>query len=207
MFLRNHVGKNSKQEIQVAWSTLIHHVKWWISYFRGAYRTHTTSEMELFVILVCGFQQIYVTESLVLVLVGILDVPLHFIIISIIYYHFYIIICYYFTPPENHQPCSGGGACVIQQPWELCWQKLQLLAGLTKPGRSKGRMQTNRWSNRWQQGEGSVHRQIQPGVLWLRVTVVLGRKLWLLQGAPSINSQISNRKKIFRRDSTSEWVS
>ena len=111
------------------------------------------------------------------------------------------------SPPENHQPCSGGGACVIQQPWELCWQKLQLLAGLTKPGRSKGRMQTNRWSNRWQQGEGSVHRQIQPGVLWLRVTVVLGRKLWLLQGAPSINSQISNRKKIFRRDSTSEWVS
>ena len=100
VFLRNHVGKNSKQEIQVAWSTLIHHVKWWISYFRGAYRTHTTSEMELFVILVCGFQQIYVTESLVLVLVGILDVPLHFIIISIIYYHFYIIICYYFTPPK-----------------------------------------------------------------------------------------------------------
>ena len=102
-----------------------------------------------------------------------------------------------YFPPEYHQPCSGGGARVIPQPWELYWRKLQLLSGLTKPGRSKGRIQTNRWSNRWQQGEGSAHRQIQPGLFWLRVTVVLERTLLLLIGVASINSQISNQKKLW----------
>ena len=107
-----------------------------------------------------------------------------------------------YFPPEYHQPCSGGGACVIPQPWELYWRKLQFLSGLTKPGRSKGRIQTNRWSNRWQQGEGSAHRQIQPGVFWLRVTVVLGRTSRLLVGLASINSQISNRKKVMTNNMT-----
>ena len=31
------------------------------------------------------------------------------------------------------------------------------------------------WSNRWQQDEGCAHRQIQPGVFRLRVTIVLGK--------------------------------
>ena len=79
------------------------------------------------------------------------------------------------------------------------------MAGLTKPGRSKGRLQTNRWSNRWQQSEGSSHRQIQPGVFWLRVTVVLGRTLRLLVGVASINCQISNRNKFPNR--FDRWVS
>ena len=33
-----------------------------------------------------------------------------------------------------------------------------LVEASAKQGRSKGRMQTNGWSNRWQQGEGSAHR-------------------------------------------------
>ena len=45
----------------------IHLVKWWISRFRGAYKTPTASEIELFLILVKGFQSLYnVTRSLVL---------------------------------------------------------------------------------------------------------------------------------------------
>ena len=108
--------------------------------------------------------------------------------------------------PWNHLPCSGGGACVIPRSWELYWRKLWLLAGLTKPGRSKGRIQTNQWSNCWQQGEGSAHRQIQPGVFWLWVTVVLRRTLRLLVGVASINYQISNRKKIPKRFDQWVWV-
>ena len=99
--------------------------------------------------------------------------------------------------PENHQTCSGGGACVILRSLELYWCKLQLLAGLTKPGSSKGRIQTNRWSNCWQQGEGSAHRQIQPGIFWLRVTIVLGRILRLLVGVASINSQSATERKLW----------
>ena len=49
----------------------IHLVKWWISRFRGAYKTPTASEIELFLILVKGFQSLYnVTRSLVLVAWG-----------------------------------------------------------------------------------------------------------------------------------------
>ena len=49
----------------------IHLVKWWISRFRGAYKTPTASETELFLILVKGFQSLYnVTRSLVLVAWG-----------------------------------------------------------------------------------------------------------------------------------------
>ena len=91
---------------------------------------------------------------------------------------------------------------MILRSLELYWCKLQLLAGLTKPGSSKGRIQTNRSSNCWQQGEGSAHRQIQPGVFWLRVTVVLGRTSRLLVGLASINSQISNRKKVMTNNMT-----
>ena len=48
-FLRNQVGESSKQGIRVAWSTLIHQVKWWIGRFGGAYKTQETPEMELVV--------------------------------------------------------------------------------------------------------------------------------------------------------------
>ena len=85
VFLRNQVGQSSKQRIQEAWSTTIHHIKWCISRFRGAYRTHATSEVEFFVILVNGFQPLYnVTGCSVLLVVKILDLPRHFIIIVII---------------------------------------------------------------------------------------------------------------------------
>ena len=83
----------------------------------------------------------------------------------------YIYICInYINYPENHQSYIGGGAFVIP-PTALraILRKLQVLAGLTKPGRSKGRIQTNRWLNHWQQGKSSAHRwQMQPGVFWLR---------------------------------------
>ena len=82
VFLRNQVGESSKQEIQAAWSTPIHNVKWWISRFRGAYRTHASSEAELFVIL-AAFGLLYVTESSVLGAVRVLHVFRHFVIIVI----------------------------------------------------------------------------------------------------------------------------
>ena len=47
VFLRNQMGESSKQGIQVAWYTPIYHVKWWISRFRGAFRTHAASEVVL----------------------------------------------------------------------------------------------------------------------------------------------------------------
>ena len=82
--LKNQVRESSKQGIQADWSTPIHHFKWWISRFRDAYRTHKTSEMELIVILINCFRPLYnVTKSSVLV-VGVLDLPLHFIITIII---------------------------------------------------------------------------------------------------------------------------
>ena len=77
-------GESSKQGIQVAWSTPIHHVKWWISRFRGIYRVLAASEGELFLISLNGFWPLcYVTRSLVLVVAGVLYLPLHFIIINI----------------------------------------------------------------------------------------------------------------------------
>ena len=80
VFLRNQVEESSKQGIQAAWSTPIHHLKWWISRFRGAYRTHAASKVELFVILV-AFGLLCVTESPVL---RVLHVFRRFIIIIII---------------------------------------------------------------------------------------------------------------------------
>ena len=44
LFLRNQVGEGSKQGIKAAWSTPIHHVKWWISFFWGIYRALAASE-------------------------------------------------------------------------------------------------------------------------------------------------------------------
>ena len=86
LFLRNQVGESSKQRIQLAWSTPIHHVKWWISHFRGIYRALTTSEVDLFLILLKGYRPFCnVTRSSALVAVGVLYLPLHFIIIIIIF--------------------------------------------------------------------------------------------------------------------------
>ena len=50
VFLRNQVRESSKQRIQGAWSTSIHHVKWWISCFRGAYHNwiHPKGEFWVF---------------------------------------------------------------------------------------------------------------------------------------------------------------
>ena len=83
VFLRNELGESSKQGIQAAWSTPIHHVKWWISRLRGAYRTHAASEVEFFVTL-AAFGLLYVTENSVLGAVRILHVS---------FYHYY---CYYY---------------------------------------------------------------------------------------------------------------
>ena len=85
LFLRNQVPESSKQGIQATWSTLIHHVKWWISHFRGIYRALTASEAGLFLILLKGLRPLCnATRSSVLVAVGVLYLPLHFIIIVII---------------------------------------------------------------------------------------------------------------------------
>ena len=85
LFLRNQVGESSKKGIQAAWSTPIHHVKWWISRFRGIYRALAASEVGLFLILLKGLRPLCnVTRSSVLVAVGVLYLPLHFIIIVIV---------------------------------------------------------------------------------------------------------------------------
>ena len=83
VFLRNEVGESSKQGIQAAWSTPIHHIKLWISHLRGAYRTHAASEVEFFVIL-AAFGLLYVTENSVLGAVSVLHVS---------FYHYY---CFYY---------------------------------------------------------------------------------------------------------------
>ena len=92
LFLRNQVGESSKQGIQAAWSTPIHHVKWWISRFRGIYRALAASEVGLFLILLKNLRPLCnVTRSSVLVIVGVLYLPLHFIVIVI------IVVCYCIT--------------------------------------------------------------------------------------------------------------
>ena len=97
VFLKNQVGESSKQRSQAAWSTPIHHVKWWISRFRGAYRTQVAFEVELFVIL-AAFGLLYVTESSVLGAVRAVLVFRHFIIIIIItiIISFYYCCCYHY---------------------------------------------------------------------------------------------------------------
>ena len=56
LFLRNLVGESFKQGIQAAWSTPIHHVKWWISRFRGIYRALAALETWIFLILLKGLR-------------------------------------------------------------------------------------------------------------------------------------------------------
>ena len=85
LFLRNQVRDNSKQGIQVAWSTPIHHIKWWIIRFRGLHRALVASDGGLFLILIKGFQSLFnVTRSSVLAVVGVLYLSLRFIVIIII---------------------------------------------------------------------------------------------------------------------------
>ena len=92
LFLRNKVRESSKQGILATWSTPIHHVKWWISCFRGIYRTLVVSEAGLFLILLKSLRPLCnVTRSSMLVVVGVLYLPLHFhIIVTIIV----VVVCY-----------------------------------------------------------------------------------------------------------------
>ena len=85
LFLGNQVGESSKQGIQTAWSTPIHHVKWWISRFRGIYRALAASETGLCLILLKDLRPwCNVTRSSLLAAVGVLYLALHLIIIVII---------------------------------------------------------------------------------------------------------------------------
>ena len=84
LFLRNQVGESSKQVIQAAWSTPIHHVKWWISRFRGVYRDLTASGGSSFWYYLKAFGHSVMSQGApLLVVVGVLYLPLHFIIIVI----------------------------------------------------------------------------------------------------------------------------
>ena len=58
VFLRNQVGESSKQGIQAGWSTPIYHVKWWKSRFRGAFRTHTASELSVILVAVVCYREL-----------------------------------------------------------------------------------------------------------------------------------------------------
>ena len=83
LFLKNLVGESSKRGTQATWSTPIHHSKLWIRRFRDV--SLSASEGELFFILLKGFRPWFnVTRSSVLVVVGVLCLPLHFIIIAIL---------------------------------------------------------------------------------------------------------------------------
>ena len=85
--LQNQVGEISKQSIRAARSTLIHQVKWWVSRFRDIYRTYKASlEMELLLILVNGFHPLcnVPKNSVLIVVMRVLDLPLHFVIVIII---------------------------------------------------------------------------------------------------------------------------
>ena len=85
LFLGNQVGESSKQGIQTAWSTPIHHVKWWISRFRGIYRALAASETGLCLILLKDLRPwCNVTRSSLLAAVGVLYLALHLIILVII---------------------------------------------------------------------------------------------------------------------------
>ena len=85
VILEKKVRESSKQGIQAAWSTPIHHLKWRISRFRGIYRTLAASEAGLFLILLKGLQPLCdVTRRSVLVPVDLQYRPLHFIIVVMI---------------------------------------------------------------------------------------------------------------------------
>ena len=90
---KSSVGESSKQGIQVAWSTPIHHIKWWIIRFRGIHRALVASDGGLFLILIKGFQSLFnITRSSVLAVVGALYLSLRFIVIIIIVIIIVIII-------------------------------------------------------------------------------------------------------------------
>ena len=79
VFLRNLLGK--KQGIQAAWPTPIH--QWWINRVRDVYRTLTTFEMELFLILFKDFRPLHtVRRSSLLVDMGSLYLLLYFLIVE-----------------------------------------------------------------------------------------------------------------------------
>ena len=95
LILRNKVGESSKKGIQAAWSTPIHHVKWWISHFRGIYRALPACEAGLFLILLKCIQPLRnVTRSSVLAAVGVLYLSQHFIIIVIIAVAIIVLLVY-----------------------------------------------------------------------------------------------------------------
>ena len=83
LFLRNQVGEISKQGIQAAWFTLIHHVKWWIGHFRGIYRALATSEAGLFFILLKGLRPLYICLCILLLAIIIIFVVV-IIVLSIL---------------------------------------------------------------------------------------------------------------------------
>ena len=77
--------ESSKQGIQAAWSNPIHHIKWWISRFRGVYRSLTASGGSSFYCYLKAFYHSVMSQGAVLLaVVGILYLPLNFIIIVII---------------------------------------------------------------------------------------------------------------------------
>ena len=85
VILEKSSGESSKQEIQATWSTPIHHVKWWISRFRGVYRDLTASGGSSFWYYLKAFGHSVMSQGApLLVVVGVLYLPLHFIIIVII---------------------------------------------------------------------------------------------------------------------------
>ena len=85
---RNKVGESSKKGIQAAWSTPIHHVKWWISHFRGIYRALPACEAGLFLILLKCIQPLCHKE----LRVGCCGCSVS---VSAFYYYCYYCCCYY----------------------------------------------------------------------------------------------------------------
>ena len=83
LFLRNQLGESSKQEIQAPWSTPIHHVKWWISRFRGVYRTITASYGRSFWFYLKAFGHFVISQEVRFGCCGVLYMLLHFIIFVI----------------------------------------------------------------------------------------------------------------------------
>ena len=82
LFLRNQVEEISKQGIQAASSTPIHHVKWWIGHFSGIYRALAASEAGFFLILLKGLQPLYICLCILLLAIIILVVVI--IVLSIL---------------------------------------------------------------------------------------------------------------------------
>ena len=84
IFLRNQVGESSKQVIQAAWPTPTHHLQWWISHFRGICRASEGGDRGAgtFSYYLKAFDHYVMSQGAVLVVMGVLYLPLHFIIIT-----------------------------------------------------------------------------------------------------------------------------